>query len=221
MFISFLLSHLFVYLFVWTNISKWTWNKFVFRTYLCSRYSLLRASPVQKLFIVCGDDYSMPVKVICATNFFFLISSFPFFDHTLDSLPILFCPVLDGGSGGIFSLEYTAKRISFYICELIRKYGCWLKIDQSFLKLRVQATESKHYNSCHKVFCAANVAQKMSEKCLAGVCAIATSIPQCIKSCNLLLGYRTIIVCPEQLVIDDIYDIHAVSYMLHAHCQHT
>lgn len=53
------------------------------------------------------------------------------------------------------------------------------------------------------------------------VCVIATSIPQCIKSCNLLLGYRTIIVCPEQLVIDDIYDIHAVSYMLHAHCQHT
>lgn len=123
-------------------------------------------------------SYSLYVvmTIVCLSKWFvqqisfflFLLLLQNFFDHTLDSLPILFCPVLDGGGGGIFSLEYTAKRISFYICELIRKYGCWLKIDQSFLELRVQATESKHYNSCHKVFCAANVAQKMSEKCLAG-----------------------------------------------------
>lgn len=127
-------------------------------------------------------------------------------------LPLLSC---------LLSFVLFSVAAAFFLSRMNSKTNIFLhlRIDSKILLLienrsehfETECSESKHYNSCHKVFCTANVAQKMSEKCLVGwecVWAIATAIPQCIKSCNPLLGYRTIIVCPEQLVITTTYTIY-------------
>lgn len=106
---------------------------------------------VVKLFIVCVVMVCVCVCVFfCPSNWFVLQISlflfllyFFFVHHTMVGLmPTFFCPDTEC-SAVMAMVVFTNENVYYFLyLRMDRKYGCWLKIDQSTLKSRVQTTNT-------------------------------------------------------------------------------